>query len=80
MFDILDQEDDIEQNPNGKQIWEKIREEFNLEYQFDNIYDNMQDHDDDEFFQYVTSVDNGQEKVRKEIILFEFLYKVSLSL
>lgn len=75
MFDILDHEDELEQDRNEKQMWEKIREEFNFNYQFDNTYDNIQEQDDEEFFQYITGAENERDKVGREIILFEFLSK-----
>ena len=53
-FEILDQDDEIEQNWNDKQIWEKIREEFNFDYNFDNTYDNMQEQQNEEFLEYMS--------------------------
>jgi hypothetical protein len=63
MLEILDNDDELEQDHNAKQMWEKIREEFNFNYQFDNTYDNMQELDDEEFFQYITGVENKRDKV-----------------
>lgn len=70
MFDIVDQEHEIEQDHNEKLMWEKIREEFNMNYQFDNTYENMQEHDDEEFFRYIDAAKIEREKVGQQNVCF----------
>jgi len=45
MFDILDYDDEMQYHLNEEQRWDKIKEEFKLDYNFDNTYNNMQEED-----------------------------------
>ena len=42
IFDILDHEDETENDMDQTQIYKRIKEEFNLDYQFDNTQQNIQ--------------------------------------
>lgn len=48
MFDILDHDDEFDHNMNEQQLWDRMKEEFNLNYKFDNTYDNMQEEEEEE--------------------------------